>query len=265
MRGPWSVTAALLVLMTGACRRTEPRQPVPDSGAAVTATSGPDAGLELTLAKLDGFLAYERRLRGEPAPSVRQIQRLSQATDGGDRALEEAYAGLRRRTEQAQAAAVDAGLTTAEVQAMETLTAEVALARAAAGRPRAGGGAPCAGDGEGPAPGGAAGGRRADGEAAPRAAGTGAEPHRGPRTLGRRRRGHGARPGEGGARALGRSGEVSDRWWPAAGLTRGRGGCGRRRDRPSRTPAGASWREGEARGQARASGARPGRWGSGGR
>jgi hypothetical protein len=135
MRGPWSVTAALLVLMTGACRRTGPRELVPDAGAPATATSAPDAGLELTPAKLDGFLAYERLLRGEPAPSVRQIQRLSQATDGGDRALEEAYGGLRRRTERAQAVRIDAGLTPAEVQALETLTAEVALARAAAGGP----------------------------------------------------------------------------------------------------------------------------------
>jgi len=135
MRGPWTVTAALMVLMTGACRRRESRAPAADAGPAATALSGPDAGVELTLPKLDGFLAYERLLRGEPAPSVRQIQRLSQATDGGDRALEEAYAGLRRRTERAQALRVDAGLAPAEVQALEALTAEVALARAGAGGP----------------------------------------------------------------------------------------------------------------------------------
>ena len=135
MRGPWSATAALLVLMAGACRRPGPAGPSPDAGAAATALPSPDAGLELTLAKLDGFLAYERLLRGEPAPSVRQIQRLSQATDGGGRVLEEAYAGLQRRTERAQAVRADAGLTTAEVQALETLTAEVALARAGAGGP----------------------------------------------------------------------------------------------------------------------------------
>ena len=135
MRGPCSVTAALMVLLTGACHRSEPRAPAPDAGPAATAASGPDAGLELTLPKLDGFLAYERLLRGEPAPSVRQIQRLSKATDGGDRALEEAYAGLRRRTERAQGLRVDAGLSPAEVQALETLTAEVALARAGAGGP----------------------------------------------------------------------------------------------------------------------------------
>ena len=133
MRGPWSVTAALLVLSAGACQRSEPRAPVADAGPVAAAASRPDAGLELTLPKLDGFLAYERLLRGEPAPSVRQIQRLSQATDGGARALEDAYTGLRRRTERAQALRVDAGLSAAEVQALETLTAEVALARAGAG------------------------------------------------------------------------------------------------------------------------------------
>jgi hypothetical protein len=133
MRGPCSVTAALMVLATGACQRNEPRAPAPDAGLEATTASGPDAGLELTLPKLDGFLAYERLLRSEPPPSVRQIQRLSQATDGGERALEEAYAGLRRRTERAQVLRVDAGLSPAEVQALETLTAEVALARAGAG------------------------------------------------------------------------------------------------------------------------------------
>jgi hypothetical protein len=135
MRGPCSVTVALMVLATGACQRSEPRTPAPDAGLASTTASGPDAGLELTLPKLDGFLAYERLLRNEPTPSVRQIQRLSQATDGGERALEEAYAGLRRRTERAQVLRVDAGLGPAEVQALETLTAEVALARAGAGGP----------------------------------------------------------------------------------------------------------------------------------
>lgn len=133
MRGPWSVTAALLVLWAGACRRSEPRAPVSDAGPVAAAAPAPDAGLELTLPKLDGFLAYERLLRGEPAPSVRQIQRLSQATDGGGRALEEAYTGLRRRTERAHALRVDAGLSAGEVQVLETLTAEVALARAGAG------------------------------------------------------------------------------------------------------------------------------------
>jgi hypothetical protein len=135
MRGPWSVTAAVLVLVTGACHRGAPQEPAQDGGTVATAPPVPDAGLELTVAKLDGFLAYERLLRAEPTPSVRQIQRLSQAADGGGRALEEAYAGLQRRTERAQALRADAGLTAAEAQALETLTAEVALARAGAGGP----------------------------------------------------------------------------------------------------------------------------------
>ena len=136
MRGPWCVTVTLLVLAAGACRRSSPQPPAPDAGPVAVAPRGPaDAGLELTVAKLDGFLAYERLLRGESAPSAREVRRLAQAADGGERALEEAYAGLQRRTERAQAVRVDAGLTAAEVQALETLTAEVALARAGAGGP----------------------------------------------------------------------------------------------------------------------------------
>src|SRR5262249_2420862 len=65
----------------------------------------------------------------------REVRRLSQAADGGARALEEPYAGLQQRTERAQALRADAGLTAAEVQALETLTAEVVLARAGAGGP----------------------------------------------------------------------------------------------------------------------------------
>jgi hypothetical protein len=136
MRGPWCVTVALLVLAAGACRRNASQPPAPDAGPAAAAPGGPaDAGLRLTVAKLDGFLAYERLLRGESAPSAREVRRLSQAADGGERALEEAYAGLQQRTERAQALRADAGLTPAEVQALETLTAEVALARAGAGGP----------------------------------------------------------------------------------------------------------------------------------
>jgi hypothetical protein len=136
MHGPWCVTVALLVLAAGACRRSTPQPSGPDAGPVAAAPRGPaDAGLELTVAKLDAFLAYERLLRGESAPSAREVRRLAQAADGGERALEEAYAGLQRRTERAQAVRADAGLTAVEVQALETLTAEVALARAGAGGP----------------------------------------------------------------------------------------------------------------------------------
>jgi len=136
MRGPSLVVAVLLVLVGAtSCRRTERPERPADAGPVAAVPSGPDAGLELSVAKLDGFLAYERLLRGEPAPSSREVRRLSQAADGGARALEEAYAGLKRRTERAQAARLDAGLTQAEVQALETLTAEVAVARAGSGGP----------------------------------------------------------------------------------------------------------------------------------
>jgi hypothetical protein len=127
--------AAVFVLLLASCRRSEPRAPVADAGPAAALSPVPDAGLALSGAKLDGFLAYERLLRGEQTPSAREVRRLSQAPDGGAKALEEAYAGLRQRTERAQAVRADAGLTTAEVQALEMLTAEVALARAGSGGP----------------------------------------------------------------------------------------------------------------------------------
>src|SRR5215472_15922145 len=127
MRGPWLLMAFLCVA-AAACRRPPGTGTPVDAG--LPAAAAPDAGLQLTLSKLDGFLAYERLLRGEPVPSAREVRRLSQAADGGVRALEEAYAGLQRRSERAQALRVDAGLTAAEVQALESLTAEVALARA---------------------------------------------------------------------------------------------------------------------------------------
>jgi hypothetical protein len=127
--------AVMLVLLLASCRRSEPRETVMDAGPVATLPPVPDAGLALTAGKLDGFLAYERLLRGEPTPSAREVRRLSQAADGGAKALEDAYAGLRQRTERAQAVRVDAGLTATEVQALETLTAEVALARAGSGGP----------------------------------------------------------------------------------------------------------------------------------
>lgn len=132
MRGPWGLAAVVLVL-AASCRK--PRTPGSDvdAGPAVAVAPAPDAGLRLTVGKLDGFLAYERLLRGDGALSAREVRRLSQGVDGGARALEEAYAGLRRRTEQAQAVRTDAGLTDAEVQSLEALTAEVALARAGSG------------------------------------------------------------------------------------------------------------------------------------
>ncbi|HEY1904903.1 MAG TPA: hypothetical protein VGG91_02615 [Myxococcaceae bacterium] len=135
MRGPSWLMAVLFVLLLASCRRSEPRGPVADAGPAPALLPVPDAGLALTAGKLDGFLAYERLLRGEPTPSAREVRRLSQAADGGAKALEDAYAGLRQRTERAQVVRADAGLTAAEVQALETLTAEVALARAGSGGP----------------------------------------------------------------------------------------------------------------------------------
>lgn len=136
MRGPRGLAALVLMLLfTASCRKPRGALTELDAGLATPVTQGPDAGLQLTLSKLDGFLAYERLLRGDGAPSAREVRRLSQVADGGARALEEAYAGLRRRTEQAQAVRADAGLTDAEVQALEALTAELALARAGSGGP----------------------------------------------------------------------------------------------------------------------------------
>src|SRR5262249_5634326 len=124
---------ASLTLLTIGCRKTLVQDAGVDAGQAALPSARPDAGLELTLSKLDGFLSYERLLRGEGAPSTREVRRLSQAADGGGRALEEAYALMRRRTEQAEAVRADAGLSTAEIQSLESLTSEVALARAGAG------------------------------------------------------------------------------------------------------------------------------------
>ena len=136
MRGPWGVAAVVLVLVLApSCGRPRSDTREVDAGPAVAVAPGPDAGLQLTLSKVDGFLAYERLLRGAGAPSAREVRRLSQGVDGGARALEEAYAGLRRRTEQGQSVRADAGLTDAELQALEALTAELALARAGSGGP----------------------------------------------------------------------------------------------------------------------------------
>ena len=107
---------------------------MPDGGAvAERARETPDAGLTLTLPKLDAFLAYERALRSDAGPSAAELRRLSRTLDAGSAALEAAYAGLKRRADRAQALRADAGLTQAEVQALEGLTAEVAMARAGEG------------------------------------------------------------------------------------------------------------------------------------
>jgi len=107
---------------------------VPDGGAvAERARETPDAGLTLTLPKLDAFLAYERALRSDAGPSAVELRRLSRTLDAGSAALEAAYAGLKRGADRAQVLRADAGLTQAEVQALESLTAEVAMARAGEG------------------------------------------------------------------------------------------------------------------------------------
>jgi len=126
--------AVLFFLATAACRKPPARDAGVDAGQAAAAVAEPpDAGLELSLSKLDGFLAYERLLRGEGAPSAREVRRLSQAADGGGRVLEEAYEAMRRRTEKAEALRADAGLTRSEIQSLESLTTEVVLARAGSG------------------------------------------------------------------------------------------------------------------------------------
>jgi hypothetical protein len=90
--------------------------------------------VEFTLAKLDAFLGYERALRAGQRPSTAELRKSARVVgDGGTRAVEEAYTGLKRQAERERALRADAGLTTAEVQALETLTAEVALARAGSG------------------------------------------------------------------------------------------------------------------------------------
>jgi hypothetical protein len=122
-----------VLLVAMACRS----HPVPSGADAgprrETAASVRDAGVEFSLAKLDAFLGYERALRAGQPPSTAELRRASRAVDGGARALEEAYARLKRQAEREHALRADAGLTAAEVQALESLTAEVALARAGSG------------------------------------------------------------------------------------------------------------------------------------
>ena len=122
-----------LLLLTAACHG-RPVGSTPDAGGvAVAAVERPDAGPSLTLAKLDAFLAYERALHSDGGPSAAELRRLSRTLDAGSAALEAAYLGLKRRADQAQALRADAGLTAGEVQALEGLTAEVAMARAGEG------------------------------------------------------------------------------------------------------------------------------------
>lgn len=107
--------------------------PTPDGGIVAARPSvAPDAGLVLTLSKVDTFLNYERAIRAD-APSASELRRISRTLDAGTAALDEAYLGLRRRAERAQALRIDAGLSTGEVQALETLTVEIAMARAGEG------------------------------------------------------------------------------------------------------------------------------------
>ncbi|MGZ6133836.1 MAG: hypothetical protein ACXWK9_05225, partial [Myxococcaceae bacterium] len=71
MRGPWRLAALVLMLVLGAsCRKPRGAVAEVDAGLAASVTPGPDAGLQLTLSKVDGFLAYERLLRGDGAPSA---------------------------------------------------------------------------------------------------------------------------------------------------------------------------------------------------
>ncbi|MGZ6139322.1 MAG: hypothetical protein ACXWLA_01555, partial [Myxococcaceae bacterium] len=87
MRGPWGLAALVLVLvLAAACRKPGGAVTQADAGPAASVSAGPDAGLQLTLSKVDGFLAYERLLRGDGAPSAREVRRLSQGVDGGARA-----------------------------------------------------------------------------------------------------------------------------------------------------------------------------------
>ena len=124
-----------LLLLAAACHG-RPVTSTPDAGAVATPTAErPDAGVALTLGKLDAFLAYERALRSDGGPSAGELRRLSRTLDAGSAALEAAYAGLKRRTARAQALRADAGLTQGEVQTLEGLTAEVAMARAGEGGP----------------------------------------------------------------------------------------------------------------------------------
>jgi hypothetical protein len=122
-----------LLLLATACRSRSVPSAADAGSVREVAAPARDAGAEFTLAKLDAFLGYERALRAGQRPSTAELRKSSRVGDGGTRALEEAYAGLKRQAERERALRADAGLTTAEVQALESLTAAVALARAGSG------------------------------------------------------------------------------------------------------------------------------------
>ena len=125
----------LWLALLGAACQGRPGLQTPDAGTVAerAAETAADAGLILTLPKLDAFLAYERALRADSPPSASDLRRISRTLDGGTVALDEAYAGLKRRADRAQAFRADAGLSPAEVQALEALTVEITMARAGEG------------------------------------------------------------------------------------------------------------------------------------
>jgi hypothetical protein len=122
-----------LVLLAAACHG-RPVASTPDGGAVAQRPPAPaDAGPVLSLSKLDAFLAYERALRADATPTASELRRLSRTLDAGSAALEQAYLGLKRRADRAQALRTGAGLSPTEVQTMEALTVEIAMARAGEG------------------------------------------------------------------------------------------------------------------------------------
>jgi hypothetical protein len=107
MHGPWCVTVALLVLAAGACRRSTPQPSAPDAGRC-RRPRGPPTPAGAHRGQARRLPAYETAAPGSRAPSARRFvawRRLRR----GRAALEEAYAGLQRRTERAQAVRADAG------------------------------------------------------------------------------------------------------------------------------------------------------------
>jgi hypothetical protein len=136
--------AWMLVLVTGllACKREGPpaSSSAPDASVAqADATAEVDAGTEqpwaVTAAELDAFIAYQTEMLGVWSAMVKDLQRLTEQGEGTGKAAARARTqvgeALRKRAEEEERAREKAGLTEAQVDALERLVADVLLQRAA--------------------------------------------------------------------------------------------------------------------------------------
>jgi hypothetical protein len=105
--------------------------PVLDAGRSTAESTAADAGpYRLSAAKLEAFLGYKRAILEAGEPSTAQLRALVRAVDAGEPdAVERAWALLRAQGSRELAARTRAGLSAAEVRAIESMAADVAAAR----------------------------------------------------------------------------------------------------------------------------------------